>query len=158
VELKATIDDADFQKAMTAFPSIAKKELRLALYSTSHSVVLQAQAEHRFKTKGGNLEKSIQSRMSPEDELAAEVFFNEGIATYGKYQHDGTGPHQIKPKNKKSLYFVSGGTGYFSKGVNHPGIKPDPFITNAAKVKEPLFNKNISNAVNATITAAGLKS
>lgn len=159
MELKTTIDDADFLKAMAAIPSIAKKELRLALYSSSKSVVLQAQAVHKFNTKGGKLEQSIQSRMSPKNELEAEVFFNEKIATYGKYQNYGTPPHKIYPKEKPLLYFVSKKQGHLisSKGVNHPGIKAEHFVEEAGKVKQPVFQKNVSNAVNSTIVAAGLK-
>jgi hypothetical protein len=39
----------------------------------------------------------------------------------------------------------------------HPGIKADPFIIEAGRVKEPEFHKKIENAVSLSIIGAGLK-
>jgi hypothetical protein len=164
VKITATIDSADFQNALSKFPNLCIKEMQLALLSSSKSIVNQAHTVHRFKSKGGQLVRSIQNRLNPENKLEAEVFFNEGVATYGKYQHDGTGKYgprgseyPITPKSRKSLYFVSGGNKVFRKSVMHPGIKPDRFIIDASKVKEPQFRQNVNNAVNLSIIGAGLK-
>jgi len=164
VQITATIDNADFQRAMAEIPAIAKEEIQLALLSSSKSMVAQARAVHKFKTKGGQLERSIQERLNPDNDMEAEIIFNDGIATYGKYQHDGTGQYgergskyPITPKSRKSLYFVSGGNSVFRKSVMHPGIKKDPFIIEAAKVKTPNFKKNVSDAIGRVIQAVGLK-
>ncbi len=50
-----------------------------------------------------------------------------GVGTnkpYAPAQHFGTGPHEIKPKNKKALAF--GGKVY--RRVRHPGLKARPFM------------------------------
>lgn len=176
MDFKISIDSAEFQSALNEFPKIARKELRLALFKSAKSVALQAKAVHKYRQKSGNLDRSIQSALS--DEFEAEVFFDEGIATYGKFQNYGTKPHRIYPKNKAALSFVTGGVHtvvpkkyntYWKiqnkinpslrvskKGyVDHPGIKPEYFIEKAAEVKTPNFIKNISDAVEKTITQAG---
>jgi hypothetical protein len=48
----------------------------------------------------------------------------------------GTKPHEIRPKNKKSLRFTSGGETIFAKKVNHPGMKARPIV-------EPTVDSNI---------------
>lgn len=164
MQLTATINDDAFRQAMAAIPDVARQEIRAALSKSAQTIVEQAQAVHKFKTKSGQLKNSIQRRMSPEAEYEAEVFFNEGIATYGKYQNYGTGiygeagkAYKVTPKSRKSLYFVSGGNARFSKGHMVNGIKPEYFVEEAAKVKTPNFTKNISDAIGRIIQAVGLK-
>ena len=44
------------------------------------------------------------------------------------YLDQGTKPHKIRPKNKKSLRWVSGGSAHFAGEVNHPGTTGRKFI------------------------------
>jgi len=157
VQLTANIDSDDFRAAMASIPELAAKEIRAALSKSAQAVVSQAQAVHKFNPKSGNLDRSIQRRMSPDEPYAAEVFFNIGIATYGKYQNYGTKEHPVTPKSRKALYFVSGGGKAFSKGHTVRGIKAEYFVEEAAKVKTPNFIQAISDAAGRVIQAAGLK-
>lgn len=166
MKFTATIDSEEFTRAMSAIPNIAKDNIRTALYKSAKAIEIQAVNMDRFKSKSGKLDNSIKSRMSPDNEFESEVYFDEGIATYGKYQEYGTGlygpskaRYPIKPKNKPLLYYVSSKLGHLvgSKGVLHPGVKAKQFVTDAAKIKEPNFLKNISDAINNTIAAVGLK-
>ena len=51
-----------------------------------------ATAHHRFITRSGNLERSIQSSAAQVgDDVVGEVFINESISNYGKYVHEGHG-------------------------------------------------------------------
>lgn len=48
---------------------------------------------------------------------------------YAKWQHYGTRPYVILPKNKKSLRFKVGYKDYkFAKKIRHPGIPARPFV------------------------------
>ena len=67
---------------------------------------------------------------------------------YGKYVEFGTPPHVIKPKDKQALKFKSGKKIIFSKKVNHPGTRPNPFIRNTIQEK---LGKIIGEEINRNI-------
>lgn len=50
---------------------------------------------------------------------------------YALFHHEGTRPHVIRPRRAKALRFVSGGQVIFASKVNHPGTKPNRFLTTA---------------------------
>lgn len=52
---------------------------------------------------------------------------------YNQFVVEGTKPHRINPKNGKLLRFKVGGVTVYSKGVKHPGTKPNPYMQDAAK-------------------------
>ncbi|MCD2263672.1 hypothetical protein K3888_13280 [Dietzia aurantiaca] len=52
---------------------------------------------------------------------------------YAAAVHDGSRPHLIRPKNKKSLAFKVGGKTVFAQQVKHPGAKPRPWLLNATR-------------------------
>lgn len=54
-----------------------------------------------------------------------------GLTDYLGYVIDGTPPHVIYPSRRKYLRFISGGQVRFARKVNHPGTRPDPFLTRA---------------------------
>lgn len=145
MELKVTIDLDSFLKAFNAIPDIAKKEMTQEIAGVSKSIQNQARTVHRFKTKSGNLAKSIWYTIRNKG-LSAEIFLNESTAQYGKYVHDGTRAHTIRPQS---------GNKVFAKKVNHPGIKPDKFLYEAAQVKEPDFIIKMNTAVDRVIKLAG---
>lgn len=47
--------------------------------------------------------------------------------------HDGTRPHEIRPKKAKVLVFNVGGRTVFTQKVRHPGTKPNRFLLDAAR-------------------------
>lgn len=76
---------------------------------------------------------------------------------YGVYQEFGTGKrgefpghmYTIKPKTKKILSFTVGGKRVFAKVVNHPGIKPHPFM-------RPALTRSLGKELAASLADAGL--
>lgn len=54
-----------------------------------------------------------------------------GLTTYLGYHHDGTPPHQIRARRRKTLRFISGGRVVFRVRVNHPGTRGTRFLTRA---------------------------
>lgn len=185
MEMVTAIDYKAFSKAFNAFPIEAAKELRLEMKGASKAVMQDAKLHHRFKRKSGMLDRSINYTIS-ESGLSSEVFLDDGVASYGKWVHDGTPPHIIRAKGQKALMFVMGGvkfmvpktphkvpgwmikagmvgggdskTKWSQKGfVNHPGTKPDKFLYQAAGRQKPYFIARINGAINRVIEAAGLK-
>ena len=53
-------------------------------------------------------------------------------APHAPFVIQGTVPHTIRPKNKKALRWAGPGGFIFSKAVNHPGYKGDPYMDTAA--------------------------
>jgi len=76
------------------------------------------------------LEHSIVKRMG---EDASGPFCLVGSEEpHAELHHDGTRPHEIVPRRARVLRFPASGGGYvFAMRVNHPGTKPNPYLTNA---------------------------
>lgn len=126
----------------------------------------EAQTNHEYKDRTGNLTAATQ---------IIPTSVNSGIITGGIqnsseiaiYIHEGTGLHgdqnrayPILPVKKKALAFQSvkgvaiSGQSYVGenlvivKKIMHPGIKPDPFISKAIRLKRAEFLQQIRKAVN----------
>lgn len=53
---------------------------------------------------------------------------------YSLVVHQGSRPHPIEPRRAKVLRFPSkGGSVVYTKRVNHPGTRPQPFLTEALR-------------------------
>lgn len=97
-----------------------------------------ARGTHRFETRTGNLEAHTGGQV-----LATSLYETEGEifadTRYASFVDKGTKPHRIEPKtagNETSgtahmLRWENDSGVHFARGVNHPGTKPDPFMTNA---------------------------
>lgn len=108
---------AKVQAAFAKSAETAKRELRLALKIALRDVQERAQDKHRFKTRTGNLERSIQTRVVSEWPIEGEVYLDPSATmitegkwkgfSYGFFVHEGTKAHEIKPRNKKCLRWAS---------------------------------------------------
>jgi hypothetical protein len=150
--------DIDYKKLSLAFqkiPLIAAKELRSELNQQLRTIQVNARLHHNFKTHSGQLERSIQEDVEGSG-LSGKVWLEESVAPYGKFVHDGTKEHQVAPKSRKALYFVSGGQKWFSKGHMVQGIKKDQFLFKAFDRQKPYFLARIRDAVKRIFDAVGL--
>lgn len=88
----------------------------------------------------GALRNSIKVRAKNNNKL--EITMVE----YGKFVEFGTLPYTIKPSNKKALNWK--GAQHPVKKVNHPGIRPNPFIRTTLQRKLPkIISKRIAEAL-----------
>ena len=53
---------------------------------------------------------------------------------YAYFHHEGTRPHIIRPNNHMYLKFNVGGRVIYAKQVNHPGTRPNHFLTNPMRL------------------------
>ncbi|AJQ26914.1 hypothetical protein [Pelosinus fermentans] len=105
---------------------------RLAIKTASVVVQRQARAKHKFRTRTGAAESAIETQFV--SKLGLDVGFvrlNNNVALHAMFMHEGTKPHMIRAKNKKSLRWVTAGGFAFATSVRHPGTKADPFLYNA---------------------------
>ena len=115
--------------------AIFKKRIRQAIKASTIEVQDEAQTNHRFISRTGQLERSIDVKFN---ENSGIVYIDSQSAPHGPFVHQGTGAHTIFPKNKKALRWApqGGGAFHFAKVVHHPGTKSDPFLYNALRNKQ----------------------
>ena len=115
--------------------AIFNKRLRQAIKASTIEVQDEAQNNHRFISRTGQLERSIDVKFN---ENSGIVYIDSQSAPHGPFVHEGTAPHDIFPKNKKALRWApqGGGAFQFAMVVHHKGTKADPFLFNALKNKK----------------------
>lgn len=85
-----------------------------------------AEMEARVPVRTGKLRGSLSIRV---DTDKVTIGPNENIAPYAGYVEFGTKPHTIRPKRPGGvLAFDVGGRTVFTKQVNHPGTRPQPYV------------------------------
>ena len=115
--------------------AIFQKRLCQAIKASTIEVQDEAQTNHRFISRTGQLERSIDVKFNDNSGI---VYIDSQSAPHGPFVHDGTMAHDIFPKNKKALRWApqGGGAFQFARVVHHPGTKSDPFLFNALKNKK----------------------
>lgn len=103
---------------------IDKKHIEPFLFRVAGAIVNDAKDLAPYAT--GNLEKDIQVWDDNISNLEIEIG-NSKLAPYAIFVHEGTKPHEIRPKNKQALKTPFGAR----KKVNHPGTKANPYLKKA---------------------------
>jgi hypothetical protein len=183
MQLSMHVDSKKLEAALNKAGNTISPVLRLGMVKSTNMIRNYARKHHKFVSKSNRLEGSIRAIVHPSG-LYGEILLDEGVAKYGKYQHDGTRPHEIRAKGKQALHFVSGGSSWFVpkkpyigngiknpfwlklreqganvsfKGhVNHPGVKKDQFLYKALELKTPQVQKTLEEAVQSAYEKAGL--
>ena len=123
-------------------PMIASKEIQRAIATSVMLVNRNAKLETPVRT--GTLRRGIKSKISP---FKGTI---ESTVAYGVYVHEGTGPHIIRPVNKKALFWK--GAKHPVKVVHHPGTKANPFMKRATEKSrggvQRIFQKAINRIIN----------
>lgn len=148
MEYKVSFPDKEkLFAAMAKFPVATKKNVNMALKIGARDIQTDARQNHRFVSRSGNAERSIETEYHPQI-LTAKVGIDKGVAKYGAILHDGTPAHVIKAKNGKTLRFVGkNGRFVYRKRIKHPGTKPDRFIHQASFRNTRRVNDLIHNAI-----------
>lgn len=132
--ITVTIDDREVRAVLGR---LAAKARSMAPLMCNLAAIMKAGVQENFIQEGrpkwkpskrggqtlrdsGRLFRSIIDRS---DDHSAVVGTN---VRYAPWLHFGTRPYQIKPKNKKALFW--GGAAHPVKGVHHPGLVPRPFM------------------------------
>lgn len=75
---------------MAAMPSRLLTSIIGLFKRLTRDIANDATIHHRFVSRSGNLERSIQSNAERVgDDVVGEVFINESVSNYGKYVHEG---------------------------------------------------------------------
>lgn len=129
--------DADkLVRAVEDTPLKTREGLRQVVKSTARNIQARASSVHRYTSRSGLLEREgVAFRV---DGMDAVVFLSDAVP-YGRFLHEGTGSHVIEPRNRLALRWSQGDGFAFARRVRVSGIKPDPFLYNAADVEAPIF-------------------
>lgn len=133
MKISAKITGADgVRMTMKRLAQLPKRALAATAEDVEDYVESQAATHH----KTGALVRSIYKR-----HIAGgwEVGHDLQHAPHAVFVHWGTKPHVIRPKNKKTLRWPSGGAFSFARSARHPGYKGDPWLVRAAAQAPRLF-------------------
>lgn len=133
----------DFEKLVKAFESAPKETREMVkreLKTTAREIKSRASSVHRYTSRSGTLERSgVNYRVEPRKQTGSKaIIFLSAKVPYGQFIHEGTRPHTIEQRNKQNV----------TRRVRVSGIKPDPFLYDAAKVEIPKLESRLSAAIN----------
>lgn len=146
-------------RAFDKAPAKVKVELRRAIKEALVKIQKRARKEHRFRTRSGNLERSIEDEMISDWPPTGRVWLNPVASktasgqSYGVFQHEGTREHFVRPRTRKALRWVNGGRIFFSKGHRVRGIQTDQFIYKAADNERAAINAIFDRRINAILNS-----
>lgn len=103
---------------------------REATAETAQQVFDNAREAASAHTKTGALVRSLKVKKLPGGDRY-EVAHDLQVAPHALFVHWGTRPHDIRPRNKKTLRWVGHNGFVFAQLVHHPGYKGDPYLTRA---------------------------
>ena len=145
MKLKIKVDADKVVRAFEGAPDKTREKLRQAVKMTARDIKARASAEHRYTSRSGTLEREGIAYQT--DGLQATVFLDSTAVPYGRYLHEGTKAHVIEPRNRRVLRWPVGEDFAFAKRVRVSGIKPDPFLYNAAEKEAPVFERRLAAAL-----------
>lgn len=161
------IDAERLLKAFRAAPAAIRSEMKQAMQTGIRDILKRARQEHRFVSQSGALERSMEGGIVAENPLTGEITAGGGKAIYARFIHEGTGLYGTRgerypitprfgrveepahgPAPRKLLRWVGqDGKWHAAKLVMHPGVKPDPFLLQAAERELPHLETLFAGAI-----------
>lgn len=119
--------DDNLHRRFRGMPERVRQSLRLKVYALT--LLLEAHIKQDklngqvLKTQSGRLKRSIQSKVTDNNEIIRGSVFSSGDVPYaGIHEFGGrTSPHLISPVKAQALAFMYNGKMTFAKLVRHPG-------------------------------------
>ncbi len=139
--INLTVDTRALVRAFESAPAKTRQMVQKQVKMAVRDIREEARDNHRFISRGGATEKSIESEASGNK---GRVYLGSAVAVY---QHEGTKAHLIVPRNKKVLRFAGDKHFVFTKRVQHPGIKQDQYLYRAAEKLTPAIVSRFSAAL-----------
>lgn len=139
IELSRSYDK--LVRAFEAAPAETRDMVRRQVKMAVRDIQEEARDNHKFITRSGMTEKSIMSKVL---DNKGTVYLASDVAVF---QHEGTKAHLIAPRFKKVLRFTANKKFIFTKRVQHPGIKADPFLYKAADKMLPVITSRFEKAL-----------
>lgn len=126
MKISIKVDDRAFLQALQRAPEALTRETRVGMKEALQVVQKGARDVHRFRTRSGQLERSIQQSVKSSG-LSGRAYLEKGIAVYGPRIHTGWGTWS-----------------------------PDQFLYKAAEREKRNVVKRLEEAINAGLKRARL--
>lgn len=137
MSLEALVDDTTFMNALQSKANDLPDKLQELVTTAAFAVDDGVKQEAPVVT--GNLQGA--TSIDNISDYSKRIYVDEGIAPYALFVIKGTRPHEIKPVNRKALYWE--GASYPVKVVHHPGNKPNDYFEKGVNKAQP----NVESAV-----------
>lgn len=118
--------------------------LEEAMAISVRDVQERARANHRFTTRTGEAERSIEAKSRALVILSLAKSAQRAYHNLSAPRHQA---HDIEPRSKKVLRWASGGKFVFAKRAHNPGIKKDPFIFNAEEAEAGAIKQRFDDII-----------
>lgn len=152
IKIKVT-GTGDVISRLDSLPESLRSMLGAAVNVSIRDVQDYARQHHRYTTRTGTAERSISTRRTDTRfTVKGEVGTTSPVTLY---LHQGTRPHEIKPKHRTVLRWAGSAGWVFAKRVYHPGTAPDSFIYNALDAQKDSILKRIDAAVDMAMKGGG---
>lgn len=127
-----------------------QKDFIIKFTNETYKKAKKAVSKH---SKSGKMEhnlykkiKGLEGEVGIDDDGMMQKWRGKKI-NYALFVHFGSREHEIKPKDKKALRWVSDGKFKFAKKVHHPGYKGDPFLYKALDDTSKEVNKTFQRFI-----------
>lgn len=118
--VKIVIDGAKVRQLMS-------RDGELGRYMLRRAQVVQEAARVQCPKRTGKLSESIVKRFTEESGRLGVTII--AAQPYAFWVHEGTKAHVILPRRAKALRWFVDGQPVFARRVNHPGTKPNKFLS-----------------------------
>lgn len=137
--LHVTLTGGEAARArLSSIPGALERAVALTAQD-AFNFVADRLADH-FQT--GDLARSLD--IHRQDPFSYLIRHDLQVAPHAVFVHWGTRPHEIRPKNKKALRWVSGAHFVFSARVQHPGYAGDPWMVDTASQVPAMFARRVN--------------
>jgi hypothetical protein len=106
----------------------------------------EARTRHRFQSRSGATVAGIRGFVTLVSQ-AETVGVLESASEVSVFLNDGTGPHEILPRDAKALRFATGGRVVFAARAHHPGTQADPFFDHGVERAEEVLLDELDTAL-----------
>lgn len=131
-----------FEKAPEKTVVELEKAVKKTLFTIQSNAIKEAPANKQVG-QGARLRQSFFIRM--ENKLSGVLYNRQ---PYAVYVHEGTRPHEIRPRDKKVLANRRRGQ-FFGKLVHHPGTQANPFFARAVEKSKDAIQRNFDDVIKA---------
>jgi len=136
VEAKINFKSKGLLASFVKMPQVVSKELRKELKTQLVDVQRKARREHRFTTRSGDLERSVDNPDVSKSGLSGEISLNTNIAPYARRIHEG-GKNKLDSLGRRMTN------------------KADPFLHDAFEAKQKDIEGGLQDAIGRAIRKAG---
>jgi len=142
------IHSADFLRDWRKIAGRIDDNIKLAWDKTADDAV-QSMVRYGYKDVSGDLSESMYAESFHTWYSYASDIGNS--ANYAKFVDEGTRPHTIARRTKRTLRWYAGGEPVFATIVHHPGTTGAKFLAHGADTFESNIERNVVDGINKVV-------